>query len=264
MPRDLDLRVMCFALRERIERLEGSWVDKSAENRIGILGVALHTQSEEMNKLHHIIDERIEKIEEKINKKPELSYSPEGVQVFCESLLVPIWNEINALKKSQEQRAHLINYKSYLALADRIDSIEKHVYSFGDINAIQGQIDNVHKNNEFDNHFRNRLEDRVIALEEKLQDIKIYSEPLQAQAWQQNIINRLEKLEKWKVVAIEKNIQDVHRIRELEDIIKGVEVEPQPISIPIICSACNGQGKFWPLNSIGYHLCKACEGRGKF
>jgi chromosome segregation ATPase len=59
-----------------------------------------------------------------------------------------------------EERSHQFN--------ERITQIENHVYSYGDINAIQGQIDNLNKNSDSDEHQCKRLEVKILELEKQL------------------------------------------------------------------------------------------------
>lgn len=102
------------------------------------------------------------------------------------------------------------------------------------------------------------------------------------------LTRRLDKLERWKEVAIEKNIQDVERIRELEEFVKSWKAMPkydlqEAIELinshqrkiqeletqlktgvyhsrkPHACPVCNGVGGFC---SAIPNKCHSCEGKG--
>ena len=53
-------------------------------------------------------------------------------------------------------------------LEKRIDKIESHIYSSGDISAIHGVLENIHKNNEFEEHQRKILEERIEKIESEI------------------------------------------------------------------------------------------------
>lgn len=61
--------------------------------------------------------------------------------------------------------------------------------------------------------------DRIEALEEQAKILKIYDKPLQAQMWQENILNRLEKLED----LMKNNIDIVQRIGVFKELSERIE-----------------------------------------
>ncbi|HJY22929.1 MAG TPA: hypothetical protein VJ279_08600 [Hanamia sp.] len=87
---------------------------------------------------------RIDELEKICSRKPELSFSPEGVKLYFEQIISPI--------------------------EDKIEKLESHYYSDGDLSAIHGQLQNLHKNMDFDEHQRKKLESRIDGLEKKLTD----------------------------------------------------------------------------------------------
>jgi len=140
----------------------------------------------------------------------------------------------------------------------------------------------------------NRLSERIEELEDKFRVLKIYDKPLQAQMWQENILKRLEKLEGayqsdfestkevilalsqqkerieklelWKEAAIEKNIQDNQRMKEIERYQEITHLEYKATSKkPHRCPVCEGKGKIhFTLPAGGYweQDCKPCETKG--
>ncbi len=83
---------------------------------------------------------------------------------------------------------------------------------------------------------------------------------------------RIEELERWKKVAIDKNIQDINKIKELEVRIEGC-IERTRIQFmttrvnktPHKCPVCEGKGLVFLMYSITdthQALCQPCEGKG--
>jgi uncharacterized coiled-coil protein SlyX len=99
------------------------------------------------------------------------------------------------------------------------------------------------------------------------------------------LVIRIQELEKWKEVVIEKNIQDNNRIRKLEDKsalqtnlvniisdlhriderIVELEKHKDENQIPFKCPVCNGSGRIIHELLSGEVLknkCHACQGKG--
>ena len=98
-----------------------------------------------------------------------------------------------------------------------------------------------------------------------------------------DLISRLEQLEHFfsgKVKnpiydAIELHIEKFHeRIKSIETLVEKIEdmqiamtTMPNVVwakyqKTPHKCPVCDGQGKLWPIGTIGYDRCDPCEGKG--
>lgn len=160
------------------------------------------------------------------------------------------------------------------ARVDKLENNINHVYELVDIEKLKDLI--FHGAETHLSFFK--LQSKINKIDEYLREIKfLYSNPLQQQVWQENIIKRLEKLEKWKEVAIDKNIQDLNRIKELEKSILNWEEEFYFIQgkirshdkKPHKCPVCNGLGNRTLCKSDDYYAyepfnedCISCEGTG--
>jgi hypothetical protein len=151
---------------------------------------------------------------------------------------------------------------------ERIDDIEKwakelHV-DYHDIKEIH-RVLNEHYHNIF-NRDPQGLKDRINNIDSALQN-----------HWQRYDANnkwlqeRISELEKWKEVAIEKNIQDIQRIRDLEEITKRIhEDDMKSGRTPYKCPVCEGCGNDKGIirqNTdyefcMQYASCHSCEGEG--
>lgn len=129
---------------------------------------------------------------------------------------------------------------AYFELKARIEKLELHYYSDGDLSAIHGQIDNINKNNEHRDFEIGRLNTRVLELEEwtRKDEDKIYERLKEADS-------RIDKLED-------------HVKSMTESYLKKIIENAKPHKCPV----CNGKGELWPQGSISYDRCESCEGNG--
>lgn len=76
-------------------------------------------------------------------------------------------------------------------------------------------------------------------------------------------IKRVDELERWQKVAIEKNIEDIQRIRKLEkNISQLLSSHKMVYKTPHKCPVCEGSGNKLYLIAQETHECHACEGKG--
>lgn len=73
------------------------------------------------------IAKRLKSLEENTYKKPELSFSYKGVNIFFESLLQPVWDEINKLKewKAAAIEKNIQDVKRIRELEKTTDKVQK-------------------------------------------------------------------------------------------------------------------------------------------
>lgn len=84
-----------------------------------------------------------------------------------------------------------------------------------------------------------------------------------------NLNNRVKELEAWRQVAVEKNTQDIIRIRELETKVKSLKtiIDIEDVKseilrhIPYKCPVCEGKGQWFEPPKNEYH-CNSCNGMG--
>lgn len=166
---------------------------------------------------------RIEKLEK---AKPALSYSPKGVEVYFDSIINPILERIEKLEKdcdkvwyddcrkainnSREQIERLENNAAtntimgmnrFISIDNRIEKLESHYYSDGDLSAIHGQIDNINKNIQFEFEQRELLE---LRLNGRIEELEAWTDTHQKEGEEygrdfeerdENLTERIERLE---------------------------------------------------------------------
>jgi hypothetical protein len=79
--------------------------------------------------------------------------------------------ELDAHVKSLREH-NLRHINENRKISRRIEKLESWLYGDGDISALNGRMSNLEKNNEFDDHQRKRLEDKINYLEELIYDVK--------------------------------------------------------------------------------------------
>lgn len=119
------------------------------------------------SRTHKDIFERFEKLEKLFERiehleKWALTHETEGLEYG---------NEFEERDKKLTERLDRIDYKFCSSLNEhgkRIDELESHYYSDGDLSAIHGDIENIHKNMKHDEHILALLEEKFIKIENKL------------------------------------------------------------------------------------------------
>lgn len=129
---------------------------------------------------------RIEKIEGDMNHVPSFDYINEHIAILtkriddlqinqtitkCENAykidslkLRSIYSRLDEIFYEFHNLREIVESESK-EIFERIDKLESHYYSDGDLSAIHGQIDNVNKNMKYFEHDAKRLEERINELE---------------------------------------------------------------------------------------------------
>jgi len=147
------------------------------------------------------------------------------------------------------------------SLVVRLDKLEGHYYSDGDLSAIHGQLDNIHKNDKFTDNEINNLLIRIKTIEDFI-----------GQNYNANLGNIRERILEVQGVCIHNNgvlCEDItafeKRLGEAEECIKRItEDDMKAGRKPYKCPVCDSEGYVKGIsNNIAWgHRCYTCEGKG--
>lgn len=228
-----------------------------------------------IGRLAEALDQRIvdedfsEKDKDLIQALSKVSTTPMSLYKFlCDwrYYILTVENRVDKLEQSPFGKSSTYKplFEKLNHLESEIEKISKHVYSFGDVTAIQGQIDDLYEKDKTRCGAITEISKRLTNIEQEIIYLK-----QRMDGCEQNYISL------WKrIKAIEEHL------KEYNEIVLGacpIEIEKLNRKIPHKCPVCDGDGRLYIDNIVSAHMvsqgwknehgysfkpCDSCEAKG--